>query len=309
MTDRQVAALSFFGVIIVIEWVVGLMLVLEPSPELKSQPEPITRQEAASSLPVKLDVSLVWTDSRHAAVVGQTNLPDGTQVMVSVAKDKSSGLSLIDRLVGQENVTVSNGQFRSGPYGAKSGLCKGNYTAEALMVAPSAQYPSVRRIIGDRGERLSGNLVRQDGDGYTASAAYDFSTTVTCESEICAEFLDWMKATVPNNNKELALQKAAEAALTSRDVDTLDSISREYFYLSQAQQKLSPANTQIGHINDLYIEYLRLMSLSLANDVLGLTSNDQSALNESVDEMKKALKYAEEYQVALEALDSQCRPK
>jgi hypothetical protein len=90
---------------------------------------------------------------------GQTNLPDNTDLMISIKRNESS-------YGGQAKVKVTGGKFHAGPFTQKGApFNPGIYTL--LVTAPYAptQPSSVQSIIGGHGENISGNLVKKGSLG------------------------------------------------------------------------------------------------------------------------------------------------
>lgn len=107
----------------------------------------------------------IETDSnRKPKIFGETNLPDGTQLMFSI-----EGKSV--KYNGQDKSTVSNGKFESSTFSLNNGdLDQGQYNAEVLMPIAEVQSASVRAVIGEKGEKLKGSLVKKSDLGVTVSA-------------------------------------------------------------------------------------------------------------------------------------------
>jgi hypothetical protein len=89
------------------------------------------------------------------AVVGVTNLPDDTKLMIGLRRKEANYFA-------QAHVVVEGGQFKSERFTALGKpLPPGNYTLEITMPLASVQPPTVQDIIGKDGERLSGKLVER----------------------------------------------------------------------------------------------------------------------------------------------------
>ena len=88
------------------------------------------------------------------AIVGETNLPEGTELMVSLSRRASSYL-------GQDKTTVSGGVFRAGPFSQKgTDLNPGKYTVEIGTPLAALQPPSVQKVIGSDGRKMVGPLAK-----------------------------------------------------------------------------------------------------------------------------------------------------
>ncbi len=71
-----------------------------------------------------------------------------------------------DDYFAQDEVTVTNGRFTSAQFDDRGRpLSPGPYRASVLMPYPRTQPSGVRAVIGKRGERLRGVLVKRDAFG------------------------------------------------------------------------------------------------------------------------------------------------
>jgi hypothetical protein len=99
-------------------------------------------------------IKVVVETPPRPVVTGQTNLPDGTELMISISRKQSSYLA-------EDQVNVMGGNFRSQKFSEKgSDLNPGKYSVEVLMPFPGVQSEDVRFIIGEHGEKLTGPLVK-----------------------------------------------------------------------------------------------------------------------------------------------------
>lgn len=89
------------------------------------------------------------------AIVGVTNLPDDTKLMIGLRRKEANYFA-------QAHAIVGGGQFRSERFTALGKpLPPGNYRLEITMPLASVQTPAVQDIIGKNGERLTGKLVER----------------------------------------------------------------------------------------------------------------------------------------------------
>lgn len=114
-------------------------------------------------------------DDGRVLVAGETNLPDGTELRISLSNE-SFGLTA------QDTAIVSNGKFSAVPLGPKSGLAAAIYVVEVMMFS-SAQPESVQTIVGNEGQYLTGPLVMDSSWG-GKTVEYSFSYTVGSEESI-----------------------------------------------------------------------------------------------------------------------------
>jgi hypothetical protein len=114
---------------------------------------------AAPAFAFKVTMSAKTEGGDKPAVIGVTNLPDGTELMVTVKRGESGYMA-------QGKVRVSNGSFRAGPFSQKAApLIPGTYTIEISTPIAAVQSPSVRSVIGRDGSNLEGPLAKQSTFG------------------------------------------------------------------------------------------------------------------------------------------------
>lgn len=112
-----------------------------------------------------INLSITVTEDRHAIILGNTNLPEGTLLNITV-KEENGNYSE------QNQVTVVNGNFQSVQFGPDGGLDVGSYSVEVLTPASNEQPESVRARFGPEGVNLVGDLVVQaDGGGVVKTGA------------------------------------------------------------------------------------------------------------------------------------------
>jgi hypothetical protein len=89
------------------------------------------------------------------AVVGVTNLPDDTKLMIGLRRKETNYFA-------QAHVVVEGGQFKSERFTVLGKpLPPGNYRLEITMPLASVQPSTVQEIIGKDGEHLTGKLVER----------------------------------------------------------------------------------------------------------------------------------------------------
>ncbi len=128
------------------------------------------------SAEVLLSAEATKTNDGRIAVTGKTNLPDGTELIISISEE-------VFGFSAQDESMVAKGEFSAGPLGPKSGLSAGNYIIEVMMPIPSAQPESVQSIIGNEGQYLTGALVKQSSWG-GKTVEYSFSYSLGSKESI-----------------------------------------------------------------------------------------------------------------------------
>jgi len=102
------------------------------------------------------------------AIIGTTNLPDGTALLITIESRENQYLE-------QGKVIVQSGGFNL-QIARDKRLPAGTYTVNVLLRSGSVQPENVRAIIGYDGRQLTGPLVREETNG--VSATYSSSFTV-----------------------------------------------------------------------------------------------------------------------------------
>jgi len=101
--------------------------------------------------PVSMTVTVEQTSDARARIHGETNLPDGSEILVSMSNNLGNEF--------QDDPIVSNGKFTT-VLGPDNGLATAKYTIEALF-SPFAQSDAIQEIVGSKGEKLKGSLVSE----------------------------------------------------------------------------------------------------------------------------------------------------
>jgi len=125
---------------------------------------PAVEHTAVIDSDVEIETSVSETPNRRLKVTGHTNLPDGTVFLISL-ENEAVGFKA------QDKATVENGVFSSVPMGPKAGLKDGEYLIEVLMPLPFTQTEQVQKIIGAKGEYLTGSLVEASEFGGNIASA------------------------------------------------------------------------------------------------------------------------------------------
>jgi hypothetical protein len=116
---------------------------------------------------VALSITVEGSSDRKPKITGETNLPDGTELSISI-EGKASNFS------GGDKAIVSGGRFRSVSFGPDGGLKPGQYKANVTMPIPQVQPRHVQGVIGANGENLHGPLVKRGSTGTTVEVEQAF---------------------------------------------------------------------------------------------------------------------------------------
>lgn len=110
------------------------------------------RPNVAKKLEVVLTIAMEGKDTPR--VIGTTNLPDGTLLMVSLRRPESA-------YAGEQEVAVRGGKFRSKEFSYKGApLTPGRYYVDVISPLAHLQPASVREQMGSKGENLSGPVTQ-----------------------------------------------------------------------------------------------------------------------------------------------------
>jgi hypothetical protein len=139
------------------------------------------RQEAGPAVDFQPAVSLRVESPIRPTIYGATNLPDGTRLIVTMVRTES-------KYMAQDDVTVRNGQFKTAAFSSQGQpLNPGTYGVRVTMSLADLQDASVRAIIGAKGERMSGPLVKRGAPGPTIEYASSFVVPGVANAQLDAK--------------------------------------------------------------------------------------------------------------------------
>jgi hypothetical protein len=257
MTGKQIAILACMAAVVFGIVALGLIVVLQ---DPISTVTPIAPNKDTTQRPsdVFIELTVDLGNGNRPVLVGRTNLPDGTLIMLSVDNHK-----YVDEFfMASDKATVENSAFRSAAFGPDSGLPEGKYNASAAMPIPEVQPSSVRAIIGQYGENLKGPFVKEDDVGITVSVDKEFQigthiptpvpTTVPGSKEECDDLATWTMAANPTllslDDNLKALFSTVEMA-DQTAVNQLFHISTQFYILAMEFDKLDPKTTRVKALN------------------------------------------------------------
>lgn len=121
----------------------------------------------------KIDVSMEAqpiTNNGKTKFSIKTNLPNNTELMISLKNQKSN-------YAAQDKVSVSNGSAQTSEFSnLDKALTPGTYQLEITTPIASVQPSSVKSLIGDNGINLTGSYIVNDE---TSNKTVDFKKSVT----------------------------------------------------------------------------------------------------------------------------------
>jgi hypothetical protein len=107
-------------------------------------------------------IKVIVTREGMPWVLGTTNLPDGSILLVSLSRQEAA-YSV------QRTAVVSNRRFTAGPFSQKGGaIPPGDYDVEVVFGTAKSQPNAVREVVGESNEKITGSLVRESPTGITA---------------------------------------------------------------------------------------------------------------------------------------------
>ncbi|WP_048707408.1 hypothetical protein [Microvirga massiliensis] len=132
--------------------------------------------ERSSGPMIEVRISAATDGTARPIITGQTNLPDGAELLVSVWRPSA-------HFMAQHKVPVIGGAFKAGPFGSRQGpLHPGEYEVSVSMSIPRNQPASVQAVIGDKGQNLKGPHVRESGIGSGNVVDYEFPLVIPGDS-------------------------------------------------------------------------------------------------------------------------------
>jgi hypothetical protein len=170
-------------------------------------------QSSLQSEEVRVEAKVLVGLGQKPRLVGTTNLPDGTSLMVTV-QDKLGGYYRA-----QSTMEVKFGYFVVGPFTAKgAALREGEYLADLTMPSPSVQSPRVREVIGQKGENLRGESVSEGKLGVTVEASVPFFVGPSIKTAVRA---DKKRTADTEEERKRILKEATALEKKGREMDPL----------------------------------------------------------------------------------------
>jgi len=152
--------------IIAAAWIVYLLIGLSgnssnKAPSEAAQPTELVDTVSDDSATDRIDVTLdvepnINTDDGTVLFGVKTNLPENTKLLVTVFNDDYTGQDSV--------VILSNGVGFTSEFSDNGHGLIGTYNVSVTMSLPSLQDDSVKDIIGENGENLTGRYVTQSFD-------------------------------------------------------------------------------------------------------------------------------------------------
>jgi hypothetical protein len=282
-------------------FVVVMALVTASSGQQPGESGPATTQPSrdAGPLPalneraeIRIDVRVLPT--KKALVRGRTNLPEGTELMVSVEEPFAGGFR------GQSKCTVgARGTFEAGPFGPDGGLPQGFLKTEVMMPLPMVQPKSVRTAIGERGENLKGPQVEGDELGVTLRVETPF---VVGGPDALKKQRERVERELKSCRETYQQCRKLQRSLVSARKKKLDEVKRAAFVrdmrskLDELRKVLGqPRPGSPGFLLAVAVGDLEMMLLDVAFDKDDSFKTQERLLNEMMTKGRKSMNELERF--------------
>ena len=171
------------AVIIAIAWIIYLLWIIGSASLENNATTQTTQTQVTETAPIDVSINVepvVNTDNGKVLFKISTNLPEDTELLVTVSND--NGYRGQDKAVVLANGVANTAEFSDAGGGTDgdtgSGL-KGHYEVTVSMSIARLQKESVRAVIGEKGENITGQYVKESdigdaGNVVSATFAFDF---------------------------------------------------------------------------------------------------------------------------------------
>jgi hypothetical protein len=122
-----------------------------------STPDNVVPKKDYPVITVWIDFQLINNGHNKIQCFGSTNLPDGMELGISIEGKTTN-------FVGQSGTIVKQGKFKSEGLGPDNGLIPGIYVVSISSPMSILQSENIKSIIGERGEKLKGNVILKEED-------------------------------------------------------------------------------------------------------------------------------------------------
>jgi len=227
------------------------------------------QQNSLLHSPVVVSAKGVPTSQGRISVVGKTNLPDKTKLLISLINE-------VTGFQAQDKTSVINGEYSTVPIGPKKGLNAGKYLIEVVMLIPATQPESVRKIIGDKGQHLKGSLVKKSSWG-GVSVEYSTFHVIGLQKSISQNESVHITAISDIRRKIESLVKTGYSMDNLRVSSNLSDARKCGVLMRKNQEEVKQIQSKLKHLS------LKYMHLKVAaNEVYSCVSCSGRALNACV---------------------------
>lgn len=138
-------------------------------------PDSMSPQKTEKGLEISLKVDAIVSELKKIQVKGETNLPDETELMISL---ENTGINYS----AQDEAIVQNGSFTSNWFSDSSRpagrMANGTYILEITTPTVSVLSPSVKAILGENGKNMTGKFIKFD---QVFGNQIEYSKTITVD--------------------------------------------------------------------------------------------------------------------------------
>lgn len=155
-----IVAAIFFSVIVLLPLLLGIGSSFFSS-DSSDDPPAVTQiiQEQPVNFDGNVTINAKIEGGSKPTVIGETNLPTGTTLLVTLSNER-------ERYTAQSSIRVGQGKFAAGPFTYNNQpVYPGKYTATISMPMVEAQPDSLRTLFGENGSRLKGPHVKSEKIG------------------------------------------------------------------------------------------------------------------------------------------------
>lgn len=193
--------------------------------QLLQQARQEVAQTQSSSFEPKINIRVA--DPSRPIIYGTTNLPDSTELIVTIYRTES-------KYMAQDKVVVRNGQFRTVQFSQKSEpLNPGSYSIAISMSLAELQSPEVRKVVGAKGEKMIGALVKSGDLGPLVEFSSTFSVGTVSNSQFDAaarrqaenDLKQWIMKSC-NDNIDIVNAMVRNGTIAGREITGADRDQR-----------------------------------------------------------------------------------
>ncbi len=249
--------------------------------------EPSVEEEVVpSEFEVIVEVSTRW-DGNKAVFDIDTNLPDNTELMLSL---RSGDYNTDNNFTAQTKVKVKDGKAYDNGFSNKGEKLKGDYDLSVSMSLPKLQDESVRKVIGEHGEYMTGNAVQKSsvgddnvvsalfavsiGDEITATPEDDYSNTTFREEDEDTDAAKEEAESIQNQYDTTDEEKAKVQAQIQKYIDD------NYTYTKITKVEVNPnlgTDKEDDYIVLVYLTWDQKNKPATSKEMLNLYSSDMAA--------------------------------
>ena len=255
----------------------------EVATEASTETQPATTPEP-EEFEVTIDATAKW-DGNSVKFEINTNLPNDTELMLSL---RSGDYNTDSNWTGQTKVKISDGKAESEGFSNKGEKLSGDYDLDVSMSLPRLQADSVRAVIGENGEYMTGPLVEKSSIGESNVVSALFAVSLADDITITAE-TDYTNTTFREDDENSASSEEAESILdqyASADEETQkvakkiqEYIDANYTYTTLDKITVNPnlgTDKEDDYIALVYLTWDQMNKGDTSKKMLDMYSSDMA---------------------------------